>query len=95
MQKTSGKIPYQFISVLCPKEMSNLDIIRYLKDNSIQSRTYFSPPCHQQRNFIDYPRTSMKVTEMVSQRIVSLPLWEDMPVEDIARVVSTLRKMEG
>ncbi len=94
MQKTSGKIPYQFISVLGPKKISNLDIVRYLKDNSIQSRTYFSPPCHQQRIFIDYPRTSMRETEKVSQGIVSLPLWEDMPAEDIVRVVSTLRKME-
>lgn len=95
MQKTSGKIPYQFISVLCPKEISNLDIVRYLKGNSIQSRTYFSPSCHQQHAFLDYPKTSMRVTEMVSQRIVSLPLWEDMPAEDIVRVVSTLRKIEG
>ena len=95
IQKTSGNIPYQFISVLCPKEISNLDIVRYLEDNSIQSRFYFSPACHQQRAFIDYPRTSMRVTERVSQRIVSLPLWEDMPVEDIATIVSKLKKMEG
>ncbi len=95
IQKVLGKVPFQFISALCSPGLTNADIVKYLYDHFIESRTYFSPACHQQRAFIDYPRTSMRLTERVSQRIVSLPLWEDMPVEDIARVVSTLRKMEG
>lgn len=95
MHNTRGKIPYQFISVLHPTELSNVEIVRFLKDHSIESRTYFSPACHQQHIFLKYPRSSMAVTEAVSQRIISLPLWEEMEIDDIQRVVETLTKISG
>jgi dTDP-4-amino-4,6-dideoxygalactose transaminase len=88
--KTEGKIPYQFVSVLCPEKQSNVDYVKLLSKKFIESRTYFYPACHQQAQFGHLPHSSLSVTEKVSQCILSLPLWEEMQPQDVSRVVDCL-----
>ncbi|SFK72054.1 dTDP-4-amino-4,6-dideoxygalactose transaminase [Paenibacillus sp. 1_12] len=87
VQKTAGEIPYQFMSICCPDSQKNGDIIHTLVSQNIEARTYFSPPCHQHPLFIGYPHTPLPVTETISKRIVSLPLWEEMTNRDVCLVV--------
>jgi dTDP-4-amino-4,6-dideoxygalactose transaminase len=96
LQKTEGEIAYQFMPVLCPEDQSNLDFVKLLADNQIEARTYFSPTCHQQNLFTAFDRASMSVTDNISRRIMSLPLWEEMKKSDIVRVTQVLAKgLEG
>jgi dTDP-4-amino-4,6-dideoxygalactose transaminase len=92
--KTEGKISFQFVSVLCPKRQSNVDLVNHLSKNLIESRTYFCPACHQQPHFVHLPHSPLPNTEDVSQCILSLPLWEEMEARDVYRVVDSLN-MEG
>lgn len=83
VQKTEGKIPYQFMPICSPEGQRNGDIIYSLANQKIEARTYFSPPCHQHPLFIKYPHTPLPVTEKISSRILSLPLWEEMTDQDV------------
>ena len=90
IQKADGEIPYQFMPICCPKDQKNSDIIHLLESQSIEAKTYFSPPCHQHPLFKEYPQTPLPVTEKISSRIVSLPLWEEMTKQDVGLIVDGL-----
>lgn len=90
IQSIRGKVPFQFFSSLCPSDELNVDYIQKLQRNRIEARTYFSPACHQQKQFRECPRTDLTVTECLSRRVLSLPLWEEMQrdqVEEVAKVL--------
>ncbi|NSL52672.1 DegT/DnrJ/EryC1/StrS family aminotransferase [Calidifontibacillus erzurumensis] len=90
LQKTEGDIPHQFMPLTCPKNIHNHDIITFLKNDQIEARTYFSPPCHLQPLFSKYPQTSLTATNQIAKQIISLPLWEEMTEEDVRKIVGRL-----
>lgn len=90
LQRIEGTIPFQFVTVLCPEGRSNTHVVERLATRKIDLRTYFAPSCHQQQQFGSAPRTAMTVTERLTRRVVSLPLWEAMTPDDIHRVVEGL-----
>ena len=46
-QKTEAVI-HQFMPIICPEEVRNIQVIEELKKQKIEARLYFSPSCHQQ-----------------------------------------------
>lgn len=80
----------QFYSLLVPKDETNQVAVARMAAVGVQARTYFAPSCHQQPHFQMCPRTELVVTEDVSRRIVSLPLWEGMGEEEVKLVVAGL-----
>ena len=90
MHDARGRVPFQFVSVLCPQGLRNTDIVQSLNGRCIEGRTYFDPACHQQPYLSNFPHSDLPVTEEFSKRIVSLPLWEEMSREDVSEVISAL-----
>ncbi len=89
-QQSRGALIRQFVPALCPDSLKNQTIIEHLGKRQIEARTYFRPACHKQPTFSGFPRSSLSVTESVTKRIVSLPLWEDMKREDVGLVTAAL-----
>ncbi|MBI2252748.1 MAG: DegT/DnrJ/EryC1/StrS family aminotransferase [Armatimonadetes bacterium] len=89
-QEILSKPVPQFISLLCNPLQNNKLYIEHLAKHNIEARTYFSPACHQQKQFKAFKRTTLLITEEISKHILSLPLWEDMTKNDILRVVETI-----
>ncbi|KZE72325.1 aminotransferase DegT [Paenibacillus elgii] len=89
-QKMQGQVPLQFFSLLSPDSHGNREVIRRLASHSIEARTYFSPACHQQKQFQSYPRSDLRATERIADRIVSLPLWEEMNEATVGQIVKVL-----
>lgn len=90
IQKMQGSVVHQFISILSPDSHMNHEVVKLLASNSIEARTYFSPACHQQKQFQSYPRSTLHVTEHITKHIVSLPLWEELDEILIRRIVNVL-----
>ncbi|MFK4340250.1 MULTISPECIES: DegT/DnrJ/EryC1/StrS family aminotransferase [unclassified Paenibacillus] len=90
IQKTQGSVVHQFIPILCPDSHSNQEVVELLAANSIEARSYFSPACHQQKQFQSYPRSTLHVTEHITKHIVSLPLWEELDEIIVRRIVNVL-----
>jgi dTDP-4-amino-4,6-dideoxygalactose transaminase len=87
LQQTAGRVPHQFMSVLCPERLDNVQVVAQLEQRGIQTRTYFSPACHEQPALAGYRAGPLPVTTAVACRILNLPLWEDIPLETVERVV--------
>ncbi|MDU5144053.1 MAG: aminotransferase class I/II-fold pyridoxal phosphate-dependent enzyme [Paenibacillus dendritiformis] len=90
VQKMQGRVPLQFFSMLSPDPPGNREVIKRLASHSIEARTYFSPACHQQKQFQSCPHSDLEVTERVADRIISLPLWEEMNEATVRRIVKVL-----
>ncbi|SYX84165.1 DegT/DnrJ/EryC1/StrS family aminotransferase [Paenibacillus alvei] len=90
VQNMQGRVPLQFFSMLSPNPPGNQEVIRRLAAHSIEARTYFSPACHQQKQFRSYPHSDLQVTERITDRIISLPLWEEMDESTVGRIVKVL-----
>jgi dTDP-4-amino-4,6-dideoxygalactose transaminase len=89
-QRFAGCVPHQFMPLLLPPGMTNERAVVELSDLRVGARTYFSPVCHRQRGFLDCPHGPLPVTEDMDQRALSLPLWEDMQLDEVATVVDAL-----
>ncbi|MBE0342838.1 DegT/DnrJ/EryC1/StrS family aminotransferase, partial [Paenibacillus sp. 28ISP30-2] len=90
VQKTQGSVVHQFIPILSPDSHTNQEVVKLLASNSIEARTYFSPACHQQKQFQSYTRSALHVTEHITKHIVSLPLWEELDEIIVRRIVNVL-----
>jgi dTDP-4-amino-4,6-dideoxygalactose transaminase len=89
-QEISGELVRQTMPLLCPKRLNNKDVVKFLAEKGIESRTYFAPACHQQKQFSLCSKTTMEVTDNIAKRILHLPMWEGMDKTIIQEIVSTL-----
>ena len=90
VQRAEGDVPSQFMSILCPPDVASSAGIAKLAEAKVECRTYFNPACHQQPQFADCSREDMSVTDDLTRRILSLPLWETMPLNAVNRILDTL-----
>ncbi len=69
-----------------------------LKAEGVDTRPYFYPPVHRQQAYADLPAVELPATDWVSDRVISLPLWRDMPptaIDTIADVLDRLGAQAG
>jgi len=90
-QLVRGTVPFQFMPLLCPVGGWNCEVVERLSARGIECRTYFSPACHQQTQFAGCPHGGLEVTEDLSRRILSLPLWEEMDLDHVRRVLGGIK----
>lgn len=90
VQKLEGRVVHQFMPILCPEGKSNNEYVNKLGRKNIQARTYFNPTCHKHTVFKNFCHDALEVTERVAERVISLPLWEEMHNEEISEVVHEL-----
>jgi len=90
VQHNTGVVAHQFFPILCPPGRTNLEFVKQLERKGVQARTYFAPTCHQQPQFSACLHGPLTQTEDLARRSLSLPLWEEMQLEDVHRVVEAL-----
>jgi dTDP-4-amino-4,6-dideoxygalactose transaminase len=64
-----------------------------LKAEGVDTRPYFYPPVHRQQAYADLPAVDLPATDWVSNRVISLPLWRDMPPEAVDTIADTLDRL--
>jgi dTDP-4-amino-4,6-dideoxygalactose transaminase len=66
-------------------------LVRTLKAEGVDTRTYFDPPVHRQRAYRHVDYVCLPVTEHVSGRVLSLPIFptmRDTQLEQIAEIIA-------
>ena len=84
---------FQTFSILVPKKKRE-NLLVYLNSRGIGATVHFTPALHQQKLYRKYKKnnTSLNNAEMISARIVSLPLYPNMKDKDIIYVSNNLKK---
>ena len=75
---------YSYMPVVFESEQILLKIQDILKANNIFARRYFYPSLNKLSIF--HPQDLLPVSERISRRILCLPLYDTLPVEEIERI---------
>lgn len=94
---------YKDLTVIVDESQFGVDrdgLVRALKAEGIDTRPYFWPPVHRQQAYAGLSDTSgvpeeLPSTDWVSSRVVSLPLWRDMPPGAVETVVEVLARIHA
>jgi dTDP-4-amino-4,6-dideoxygalactose transaminase len=65
-------------------------LARVLRAEGVDTRTYFDPPVHQQKAYVDFT-VDLPVTERAASRALNLPIYPSLADQTIDRVVDVLR----
>jgi dTDP-4-amino-4,6-dideoxygalactose transaminase len=83
-----------FVSALSPSGVDRDLLMAALGDDGIGCRCYYNPPVHRHAVFRDAePVGSLEVTDDFAGRILSLPLWDHLPDQSIARIGSIFEQV--
>ena len=91
------KCNYQYIILEIDEETAGLgrdDLIKILHKENVLARRYFHPGCHQMEPYRSYfpdAGISLKATERLTQRTLSLPTGTGVTIEDIDRICEIVR----
>jgi dTDP-4-amino-4,6-dideoxygalactose transaminase len=66
-----------------------------LKAEGVDTRPYFWPPVHRQQAYADVVGAELPRTDWVSRRVISLPLWRDMPEGSVERIVEVVANVHA
>ncbi len=62
--------------------LTRAELVAVLAAENIQTRKYYDPPVHKQQAYCDYALgASLANTELLSSRILSLPIWSHMEAD--------------
>ncbi len=83
---------YNYFSIVSNKRKK---IIKELRKKNIQSKIYYEIPIHQEKAYLNYnPKNlSLPVTENISKKILSLPIYPDLKLKEIRFICNTINKI--
>ena len=69
------------------------ELVALLTSRGIATRTYYVPPAHRQTAYRELGArydADLPVTDWLSERVVSLPIWTGLPTHDVDRVCASI-----
>ncbi len=87
---------YKDFTVIVDETAFGLDrdtVAAALKAEGIDTRPYFYPPVHRQQAYADLGTPELPATDWVADRVISLPLWRDMPGSAVATIAEVLARL--
>lgn len=94
---TEDRSTFKDLTILIEEDAPTLrDLVaRRLRARGIETRTYYAPPVHRQRAYTQDDSASspwLPVTDEVCDRVLTLPLWDDMEPSTIDFVIGAVRE---
>tara|TARA_R110002096_G_scaffold432801_1_gene650227 strand:- start:2816 stop:3892 length:1077 start_codon:yes stop_codon:yes gene_type:complete len=83
-----ASLNYAYYPVLFESESQLFKVIDSLKNNEIQARRYFYPSLARSVPYL--PELHFKVTDDISKRVLCLPLYFDLTIEEVELIVNTI-----
>ena len=83
---------HQMYTVTVDPKIRN-ELVSYLRDASIEASVHFSPSVHAHpayRNYVSDPQKTLKTSCLLSDSIISLPMYASLRKDEIERVVAKI-----
>ena len=92
VQKISKNLShsYQMYTFLIDSKYRN-QLLYYLRSKNIEASAHFDPPIHKQNYLKKYYKITLKNTDILAKKIISLPMHPDLKDNDINRVNKTIK----
>ena len=93
----SRKHVYQMYTILLNPSINRDKFVIDLNNFGIGASVHFDPPIHQQEFYKKNYKFShtLQITEEVSSRIVTLPMYPDLKKEELDFIIGSIRKIMG
>jgi len=71
-------------------------LMKHLDQHSIDSRRYYSIPCHRQPVFTQHSQfqIAMKVTDEIAGNLVAIPVMHELTDQEVDHIISTIQSFE-
>jgi dTDP-4-amino-4,6-dideoxygalactose transaminase len=88
-----GTSAYHLFAIVLAKRISRRDVMRSLKSAGIQTSVHY-PPIHQFSSYraLSLAHGDLKNTDALGERVLTLPLFPNMTMEQVELVCDSLRK---
>ncbi|MFT7421198.1 MAG: dTDP-4-amino-4,6-dideoxygalactose transaminase [Arcticibacterium sp.] len=86
-----GEPNYSYFPVIFDSEERMLKVVKLLGEKEIYPRRYFYPSVNTYREVVEYKR--VPISEGVSKRILCLPLYKNLLMSDIKRVIKIIKSV--
>jgi perosamine synthetase len=85
---------YQMYTVLLDPKVDRTKFLKYLNSKGIGASVHFDPPIHMQPYYCnrDFDTSDLEITEDVANRIVTLPMYPSITLEDLNYVVDKVKE---
>lgn len=85
---------YGYYPILLESEEKLIEMINSLFENGVFTRRYFFPSLSQSLPYL--PKKSFKITDDIAKRVLCLPLYYDLSIEEVDKIVQIIleRKTE-
>lgn len=81
----TSHVYHQYV-IGCQEESLRDELLYFLSENQIQCAIHYPVPVHLQPGYARTPRVSLPVTEKTAKRIVSLPMYPELKMEQVEQV---------
>lgn len=86
-----GECNYSYFPIIFESEAKLLEIVKKLNNENIFPRRYFYPSVNTYTKVVSYKH--MPISEDVSKRVLCLPLYLELPYENLLRIIKILKKV--
>jgi dTDP-4-amino-4,6-dideoxygalactose transaminase len=98
MVRLGDRSSYKDYTILVDEDefgLSAQSLAEALRAEGVDTRRYYSPPVHEMLAYQRQAHTigRLPVTESIAQRVLTLPLWSDMPEELVLRVATLVARL--
>lgn len=78
-------------------DLTTVELARALEAEGVDSRRYYHPPIHMQEAYTGrwLHRRELPVTEELSRRVLTLPLWSQMTGQQVAGVAAAVTRIQA
>ena len=90
-QPSSNHVYHQY-SILLSDDIKRDTFQKYLSNQGIPTMIYYPIPIHKQRAYSVYSKNKLPVSEMVSKKILSLPMHSELTREQQDYIFNTIKK---
>jgi len=68
-------------------------VVAALRAEGIPARRYYAPPVHRQTAYRDVETATLPITDHISGRVVSLPIWSHMDTSTVDRIYEGIERI--
>lgn len=76
----------------CPTNSTREKLFAFLQANGIQCGIHYPVPVHQHPAYSNASRRGLPITEEVAKKIISLPMYPELHIDQVEKVASTIRR---
>lgn len=89
VEDSNVKHVYQMYTVKLHDNLDRTKFLKFLREKEIEASVHFDPPVHKQPAYSNY-NVSLPITEKVSDRIVTLPMFPALKKEELDYMIEVI-----